>query len=85
MSYNEVVPMEIYVIDYQEKVKDFVVDEDLMVKYLYMYVVYIQINVRLDDLIEYEYISMMEDLSRVLDEFHRVKINRILFDEEKIQ
>ncbi len=77
--------MEIYVIDYQEKVKDFVVDEDLMVKYLYMYVVYIQINVRLDDLIEYEYISMMEDLSRVLDEFHRVKINRILFDEEKIQ
>ncbi len=77
--------MEIYVIDYQEKVKDFEVDEDLMVKYLYMYVVYIRINVRLDDLIVYEYRSMMEDLWRVLDEFHRGKINRILFDEEKIQ
>lgn len=30
MSYNEVVPMEIYVNDYQEKVKDFVVNEDLL-------------------------------------------------------
>ena len=85
MSYNEVVPMEIYVNDYREKVRDFDLDENLMGKYWCKYVVYVRINVRLNDWIEDENRLMREDLAKVLDEFHPMMINKILFDEEKIR